>query len=136
MAAEVFIDTGGFFALLSAEDGAHKACTEFLARAAKARRRFVTTDYVLDETATLLKVRGLGRALSPFFDLVFSSKVCRVEWMNPEWFDDARQLLTRRADHGYSFTDCTSFVLMERLGLREVLTKDRHFAEAGFALVP
>lgn len=51
--------------------------------------------------------------------------------------------LTRRAfrgqdfflhyrDKSYSFTDCTSFVLTKELGLREVLTADHHFRQAGF----
>ena len=36
------------------------------------------------------------------------------------------------ADHRYSFTDCSSFVLMAELGLKQALTTDRHFIEAGF----
>jgi hypothetical protein len=32
--------------------------------------------------------------------------------------------------------NCTSFVLMENLGLRKALAFDRNFAEAGFAMIP
>ena len=59
-AAEVFIDTGGFYALLSTADPAHTPAREQIARLAQKRRRALTTDRVLDETFTLLKVRGLA----------------------------------------------------------------------------
>ena len=36
------------------------------------------------------------------------------------------------SDHRYSFTDCTSFVLMRELKISDVLTTDEHFREAGF----
>ncbi len=55
--AEVFIDTSGFFALLSSADPAHARARTQMARLARARRRALTTDHVLDETFTLLKVR-------------------------------------------------------------------------------
>ena len=35
-----------------------------------------------------------------------------------------------------AFTDCTSFVLMRELKLREALTTDRHFLQAGFWVKP
>ena len=39
-------------------------------------------------------------------------------------------------DKSYSFTDCTSFVVMRELGIREALTTDRHFVQAGFGIRP
>ena len=37
-----------------------------------------------------------------------------------------------RRDKEWSLTDCISFVVMEDEGLREALTGDRHFEQAGF----
>ena len=61
MASETFIDTSGFYALLAAKDNQHSAARTFMRRAADERLPLVTTDYVLDETATLLVARGLQR---------------------------------------------------------------------------
>jgi len=46
-----------------------------------------------------------------------------------------RALFRKHADHGYSFTDCTSFVLMQELKIRDALTSDHHFVEAGFRVL-
>jgi uncharacterized protein len=61
----------------------------------------------------------------------------RLEWIGPDRFNAAKAFFRKHADHGYSFTDCTSFVVMRELRLTEALTTDEHFAEAGFrALLP
>jgi predicted nucleic acid-binding protein len=44
----------------------------------------------------------------------------------------AKAFFRNHADHDYSFTDCTSFVVMQELKIRQAVTTDRHFAEAGF----
>ncbi len=45
-------------------------------------------------------------------------------------------LFAKFAGQKVSFTDCVSFSLMRRHGLNRAFTFDRHFADAGFELVP
>ncbi len=56
----------------------------------------------------------------------------RVRWTEPDMFAAATALFLDRLDQGFSFTDCVSFTVMEREGLREALTTDHHFQIAGF----
>ena len=131
-ASEIFVDTSGFFALLVVNDPMHHRATQILARARKTKRRFVTTDYILDESATLLRARGAGRLVAGLFDSIFSSNACRVVWMDAERFARCRDFFVDHDDKDWSFTDCASFCLMDELGLREALTTDHHFAQAKF----
>ena len=129
---EVFIDTSGFFALMSAADPAHSFAREQMAHFAYARRRAVTTDHVLDETFILLKVRGSVHRCPSFQQMLDTSRSLRVNWTEPPVFATASALFLNRLDQGFSLTDCISFVVMEREGLREALTTDHHFQIAGF----
>ena len=130
--AEVFIDTSGFFALLSLTDPAHARARERMAHFARARRRAVTTDHVLDETFTLLKVRGLAHRCPAFEQMLNTSRSLRVSWTEPSIFAAATALFLNRLDQGFSLTDCVSFTVMGREGLHEALTTDHHFQIAGF----
>jgi len=51
-------------------------------------------------------------------------------------FDAAWSLFLDLPDNGWSFTDCTSFVLMENLDILHALSFDRNFSEAGFGVLP
>ena len=132
MAREILVDTSGFYALLVRRDDQHVAAKKVLDNARRRRRAFVTTDYVLDETITLLAARGLGHLVEPFLQSTLDSRACLIEWMNPERFTEARRLLAKHLDQGWSFTDCVSFVVMKQRDLRDALTKDKHFGAAGF----
>lgn len=133
MANEIFVDTSGFYALLVRSDDRHQA-TQAIVRAGQRRKRgFVTTDYVLDETATLLKARGYGHLLPEFFARLEGSHACRTEWTDADRFANVKAFFLKHADQDWSFTDCVSFVVMKRLRLRDALTKDGHFQDAGFA---
>jgi len=65
-------------------------------------------------------------------EIVDRSEAFQLLWIGRERFEAARAYFQKHADHGYSFTDCTSFVLMQELRIKDVLTTDRHFIEAGF----
>ncbi len=132
MAADVFVDSSGFYALLSRKDERHRDADDFVRKASKTGRRFVTTDHVVDETATLLMARGLTELVPALFESVFASALCRISWMDSDRFRSAMTLLLRNLDRGWSFTDCASFAVMRELRLREALSKDHHFADAGF----
>ena len=127
-----FLDTSGLFTIFAKPDPAHLPAIEWLARARTAKASAVTTDYILDETATLLKSRGRPDLISALFNLISPGSALRVEWICRERFEAARQFLLRHYDHDYSFTDCTSFVVMRELQVTRVLTTDKHFREAGF----
>lgn len=132
MANEIFADTSGFYAILVKGDDRHRAALRVLKESQRRKRGFVTTDYILDETATLLKARGFAHLLEKFFAIVEQSRACRVEWMDSERFRAAKSHFLKHADQQWSFTDNFSFQIMKQLRLRDALTKDEHYGEAGF----
>lgn len=132
MASEVFVDTSGFYAMLVKRDDAHADVTALMRKARRLKWNFICTDYILDETATLLKARGLKHLLVGFFDSILHSQACRIEWTDSERFLATAEFFLKHADQGWSFTDCLSFLVMRELNLKKALTKDTHFREAGF----
>lgn len=132
MAASVFVDTSGFYAFMVKRDGAHRAACKHMRALAQRGDELWTTDYVLDETATLLKARALSHLLSDFFEAIFASKVCHVEWMDADRFLEVRTFCLKHRDHPWSFTDCFSFCVMKRRKIARALTKDGDFHTAGF----
>jgi len=134
---EVFVDTSGLYALVDRKDAHHPAARTVIERLLRSGRRLLATDYVVAETVNLANARsGTGVAVR-VLDLLEQSAGIRIEWIGTERFDATKAFFRRHADHAYSFTDCTSFVVMRELKLAQVLTSDRHFTQAGFeALLP
>jgi predicted nucleic acid-binding protein len=51
--------------------------------------------------------------------------------MNPDRFDEVRKFFAKHDDKEWSFTDCFSFDVMKERNIRQALTSDRHFSQAG-----
>jgi predicted nucleic acid-binding protein len=131
-AKSVFADTSFFFALAAKRDHAHEQATAVYARLVKGGRRLLTTDYVIDETMTLVKLRTEARVALALLERIEQSETVVIEAIDAVRFHEAKALFRRHADHDYSFTDCSSFVVMREQKLTEALTTDAHFTEAGF----
>lgn len=132
MKPSVFVDTNGLYALLVPEDEQHAQAVSALARLRRSGGRAITTDYILDETATLLMSRSKHHVAVRLFQFMENSEACEVVPVWPDHFIEAADMFQRHGDKKYSFTDCSSFVVMRSHGLQDALTSDQHFRIAGF----
>ena len=131
-AAEVFMDTAGFLALWDAGDEHHSAALRLQQELVRKGRHFLTTEYVADETITLLLARHSRLAATDFLDTIESSEALRLEWIDPARFHAGARWFRKHGDKRWSFTDCISFVVMRELRIRDAFTTDHHFRQAGF----
>lgn len=132
----VFADTAGWVAMVDSDDPHGAEIRGWRDRHLRAGGHLLTTDYVIDETLTLLRMcLGLDAAFR-WWELVRDSPAVLFEDVHPGRADRAREWFFGWRDRRFSFTDCTSFAVMRELGLTRALTLDRHFAQAGFELVP
>ena len=133
----IFVDTSAWYAVEVEDDVNHEAACKFLSNIASGKHGVsVTTDYVLDETLTLLRSRRDLASATAFVDKIRKSKSVRVFWIDEGLFEKAL-IIFQKSDHkSWSFTDCTSFALMQELSVSEAFTFDRHFREAGLIAFP
>jgi len=132
----LFVDTAGWMACADGSDPAHGKTVAVRDSWLEGGGVFVTSDYVADETLTLLRIRLGIDAAETWWQQVDGSSRVRWENISPARADKARSLFFRYRDKSFSFTDCTSFTLMRELKLREALTTDHHFLQAGFGIKP
>ena len=128
----VFVDTGGFLAVLVPEDAAHVRARALFSRASVEGWRLTTTNAVMIETYSVLlaRARDKRRSALAFLDMLAVDGYA-VERIAGSDEDRAIGLLRRHEDKTYSLCDALSFVVMERLGIGEVIAFDRHFREYG-----
>lgn len=132
MRSSTFLDTSGWYALIDRRDSAHEPAKRFLRERVLGGTRLLTTDYVLDEAYTLARMRAGATAARSLLDLIDQTAALDMEWIGPDRFAVAKAMFRKQLDQRFSFTDCTSFVVMEEHDVREALTTDTHFSSRGF----
>jgi hypothetical protein len=125
----VFADAWFYLAVLDAGDHSHDAATDYL-------RGFdgdiLTTRWVLVEVANGLSSPRFRARVPALLASVEENRRVRIVEDSDALYEAGRALFDARPDKEWSMTDCISFVVMEREELREALTGDRHFEQAGF----
>ena len=133
---DLFVDTAGWMSMADDADPANAASRNARDDCLRNGGVLVTTDYVVDEALTLIRLRLGLRAARKWWEQIDESRRVRWEWIDPARADKARTWFFKWADKPFSFTDCTSFVVMDELDLSKALTTDRHFSQAGFETMP
>ncbi|MBI4872198.1 MAG: type II toxin-antitoxin system VapC family toxin [Candidatus Riflebacteria bacterium] len=132
----VFVDTSASVALRSRSELHHLAASRSLGTPAKGSIPLVTSNFVLDETYTLLKGRYGACVAIRFGDGLRESAWVWVQPVEAALQERAWQIFKRTRDQDFSFTDCTSFAVMESLRLDQAFTFDRGFQRFGLRPVP
>jgi uncharacterized protein len=124
----IFVDTGAWFAYFVRRDPDHAAALGWIS---KNRQPLLTTDYVFDELLTLLALRESRPVAIAAGNLLWTQQVAVLERLTADDIADAWAVFRRYQDKQWSFTDCTSKVLIERLGIAEAFAFDHHFEQFG-----
>ena len=123
---KVFIDTGAFCALTIPKDE-HNQKAKSINKQLKDRKTILyTSDYVLDEVYTLLKMRGSHATSIKFMDQLQKSRTIILR-ITEEIGEAAKAIFRQFEDKRLSFTDCTSFALINHFGIEAVFAFDEHF---------
>jgi hypothetical protein len=91
---------------------------------------------VINEVLTLLARRTTYAFAAARAKEIYSSGECEI--LRPTAEDETKAVVYLELYQGQhvSFSDCVSFVLMEREGIRDVFSFDKHFRQAGFVVHP
>ena len=108
-AADVLVDSAGFLALWDAADEHYREAIALQQDLARKNRRFLTTEYIVNETVTLLLVRRGHAAAVDFLETIERSESLRLEWIDPPRFHAASVWFGKHADKDWSFTESVSF---------------------------
>jgi len=123
---KVFVDTSAFCALTIPKDQYNLKAKSLYKQLKEDRFLFYTSDYVLDEVYTLLKTRGSHRTSVDFMDQINKSNIILLR-ITEEVEENAKVIFRRFEDRRLSFTDCTSFALINQFGIEAVFAFDEHF---------
>jgi uncharacterized protein len=124
-----FIDTGLFLALYNAEDTYHQKSKEIFKNAFSGKLgKLYTSDYIIDETITILLVRtkqhNLAVELGKY--IIESPRITKLT-VDDDVFADAWSTFQSLKDKYLSFTDCTSLALSKKHQIKQILSFDHGF---------
>jgi uncharacterized protein len=129
--ARVLVDTSAVFALLDRSDSHHGEARRVLEQLTARRAEPLLTNFVVAESHAL----ALSRLSPGIARRWLLTNVWPIERVSEDDESKATTILARHTDKDYSYTDATSFAVMERLGLKVAFAFDPHFRQYGFQLL-
>ncbi|MFQ5865694.1 MAG: type II toxin-antitoxin system VapC family toxin [bacterium] len=129
---QIFADANGWIALNNKRDQLHNTAVKINKDRLQIGHRYVTSNFVLDETYTGLLAKVGHFAAVDFGERIRSARTVQIIHITEDIEEEAWKLFKQYSDKGFSFTDCTSFVVMRNLNLSEAFTNDQ---QVGFNIL-
>ncbi|MGQ0543512.1 MAG: type II toxin-antitoxin system VapC family toxin [Blastocatellia bacterium] len=128
----IFVDSGAWFASVVEDDVDHVAAKNWFD---KNFENLLLTDYIIDETLTLLRSRGAESKALELGKLFFETKDVFVHYLSETEIKETWNIFKQYSDKGWSFTDCSSKHICEKLQITKTVSFDKHFRQFGSLIV-
>lgn len=129
----IFVDTSAFYALVDKDDENHKVASEIIRKLVDEAAELYTSNFVLSETYTLLR-NNVGHSKTVEF-IKKARPSLKAIHITEDIEERAIQIFIKYSDKDFSFTDCTSFIIIEDLKLEKAFTFDKHFQQYGLVAI-
>lgn len=124
----IFVDTGAWFASVIPTDADYAAASSWFSGNTEP---LLTTDYVVDETLTLLRARGQTPRAISLGEEFFRGTLATVYYLTEADIRQSWIIFCQFSDKEWSFTDCTSRAVMDKFRVRQAFAFDHHFRQFG-----
>ncbi len=128
------MDTSAWIALFVKNDKFHQRASRIFKSIQEARSNLYTSDYVIDETVTTIRMNSNFYQSLVAMQAIVESQMTSIIYVGPDHFIKSTQLYQKYKDQPFSFTDVSSFVLCQHIRIKKVFSFDEHFRIAGFDL--
>jgi len=129
--AQVLVATSAVYTLIDADDAHHRKAVAILRSLPRKGLTPFLTNFIVAESHALL-LSCLGAEIARRWLL---SHVWPVEAVNPTDEEKAKEIIRRYTDKTFSYTDATTFAVVERLALKAAFGFDPHFRQYGLQLL-
>ena len=131
----LFVDSSAWLAFFSRRDGKHGAAVALFQRAIQRQAALITSSLVLAEVHRLVLHRVGVRAAAAVLGSIDGSAHLRLVFPDSSHHQAARGWLQKLSDQIITYTDATSFAIMDAERCSTAVSFDRDFVIAGFEVL-
>lgn len=128
---KAFIDTGAFLAIADKSDIFHELSATVYQKVVEQKAILYTSNYIIDETITLIRARVNHNAAVAFIKGLDDSDITILHITEKDEYS-AKEIFIKYKDKDFSYTDCTSFTLIDKYSIDAALSLDEHFSQYGY----
>jgi len=134
MKEAIIVDTGFWIALFNKKDKNHFSAKNRF-KSLSQNYRLCVSDFIVFETVTYLNCSIKRHDLAVRYLKKVKECGLKVRAVDEIIKSEAMDLFVRYSDKTFSFTDCTSFVIMMQYRIKKYAGFDEHFQQMGFLQV-
>ena len=129
---KIFVDTSAWVAFFNSSDANHEKALLQWESIKQKKSPLITSYFIFDELVTLLRMKSGYVMAEKAGKTLLTSPSLQMLLPDQKHMLKAWDFFQKYKDHEFSFTDCTSFILMKEHKTHLAWTYDGDFKEAGF----